>query len=89
MIKIEDMELKGEGYITVDNKGTWVWEVKPKLIEGEWRLPSCAVENKSLLLTQTNGAVLPTLLGMSKREYNDTFKVFQKPRIYKIVLEEC
>lgn len=93
MVRVDNLEFNGEAYITVDKSGTWVWEVKPELkeIEGNlgWYLPEKHHgPGMTMLMNQVNGSVLPTLLNGSGKDFNDTLTVFDKPRIFKIVLEE-
>lgn len=42
----------------------------------------------TMLMNQVNGSVLPLLLNGRDKDFNDTLTVFDKPRIFKIVLEE-
>ena len=94
MIKIGDLEFNGEAYITCDSKGTWIWEVKPVLevvddIE-QWVLPEEYRDKPgmTLLMNQVNGMTLPILLNMFNKNFNDNFKIFDKPRIFKINLSD-
>lgn len=93
MVRVDNLEFNGEAYITVDKSGTWVWEVKPELkeIEGNlgWYLPEKhRGPGMSMLMNQVNGSVLPLLLNGRDKDFNDTLTVFDKLRIFKIVLEE-
>lgn len=93
MVKVENMEFNGVAYVTVDDSGTWLWEVKPELkeVEGKlgWFLPEKHQgPGMTLLMQQVNGSVFPVLLNASGKNFNDTLKVYDKPRIFKIVLEE-
>ena len=93
MVRVDGLEFNGIAYITVDKSGTWVWEVKPELkgIDGKlgWYLPEkYHGPGMTMLMNQVNGSVLPTLLNGSGKDFNDTLTVFDKPRIFKIVLEE-
>lgn len=93
MVRVDDLEFNGIAYVTVDKSGTWVWEVKPELkeVEGKlgWYLPEkYQGPGMTMLMEQTKGSVLPILLNGKDKEFNDTLKVFDKPRIFKIVLEE-
>lgn len=92
-VKVNEIEYNGTGYITNDLSGTWVWEVKPvlEIIDGkeQWVLPEeyRGKPGMTLLMNQVNGSVLPTLLNASGKDFNTTLEVFNKPRIFKIVLE--
>lgn len=93
MVKVDGLEFNGVAYVTVDKSGTWVWEVRPELkeVEGKlgWYLPEKhRGPEMTMLMEQTKGSVLPILLNGKDKEFNDTLKVFDKPRIFKIVLEE-
>lgn len=93
MVKVNDIEFTGESYITTDESGVWIWEVKPeyKEIEGKagWYLPEqYQGPGVSMLMNQVNGHVLPTLLNTIGKNFNDVLKVYDKPKIFKIVLEE-
>lgn len=93
MVRVDDLEFNGIAYVTVDKSGTWVWEVRPELkeVEGKigWYLPEkYQGPGMTMLMEQTKGSVLPILLNGKDKEFNDTLKVFDKPRIFKIVLEE-
>lgn len=88
-VKIDEIEYNGVSYITNDIRGTWVWEVKPVLEKDQWVLPEeyRGKPGMTLLMNQVNGSVLPTLLNSSGKDFNTTLEVFNKPRIFKIVLE--
>ncbi len=93
MVRVDGLEFNGVAYVTVDKSGTWVWEVRPELkeVEGKlgWYLPEKhRGPEMTMLMEQTKGSVLPILLNGKDKEFNDTLKVFDKPRIFKIVLEE-
>lgn len=92
MVKVEGTEFKGISYITNNATGTWVWEVKPVLdpLTQQWKLPETHIGKPgfTMLLNQVNGSVLPTLLNQSEQEFNNVYKVFDKPRIFKITLSE-
>lgn len=93
MVRVDGLEFNGVAYVTVDDSGTWLWEVKPELkeVEGKlgWYLPEkYRGSGMTLLMQQVNGSVFPVLLNVSGKDFNDTLKVFDKPRIFKIVLEE-
>lgn len=93
MVRVDNMEFNGVAYVTVDKSGTWIWEVKPELKEVDGKLGWFLREKHqgpgmSMLMTQVNGSVMPTLLNASGKDFNDTLTVFDKPRIFKIVLEE-
>ena len=93
MVRVDGLEFNGVAYVTVDKSGTWVWEVRPELkeVEGKlgWYLPEkYHGPGMTMLMNQVNGSVLPTLLNAQDKDFNDTLTVFEKPRIFKIVLEE-
>lgn len=94
MVKIDGLEFKGVSYITCDPLGSWIWEVKPVLenVNGveQWVLPEKYRNNpnRTLLFNQVEGSILPTLLCRDQHEFNDTYKVFDEPRIFKIALSE-
>lgn len=93
MVRVDGLEFNGVAYITVDDSGTWLWEVKPELkeVEGKlgWFLPEKhRGPGMTLLMEQVNGSVLPIMLNGQDKDFNDTLKVYDKPRIFKIVLEE-
>lgn len=49
MVRVDGLEFNGVVYVTVDDSGTWLWEVKPELkeVEGKlgWYLPEKYREN--------------------------------------------
>jgi len=94
-IKIDDVELKGESYLTIDKTGCWLWEnVLPILdnTNNSYKLPVVKKdEDFGMRDWNTVGyQAVKIMLNLKSLDFNFGHKVFNgdTPRIFKLTVSE-
>lgn len=93
-IKIDDVELKGESYLTIDSSGCWIWEgVLPILDKVDDCYKSPPIEKGDDIKTRGYNPIgaqaVKNMLNLESLDFNFGHKIFHgTPRIFKVTLSE-